>query len=41
VKDFEHRIDPAFSHLITVALVATLNQISKNSQALTDRALPF
>jgi hypothetical protein len=41
VKDFEHRIEPAFFYLITVAFVARLNKVFHNSEALTDDTLPF
>jgi hypothetical protein len=41
VKDFEHRIEPTFFYLITVAFVARLNKVFHNSEALTDDTLPF
>jgi hypothetical protein len=41
VKDFEHRIEPAFFDLITVAFVARLNQLFHNAKALADDTLPF
>ena len=36
VKDFEHRIELAFSYLITVAFLARLDQIRHGAQALAD-----
>jgi hypothetical protein len=41
MKDFEHRIEPAFFYLITVAIVPRLNQVSHNAEALADDALSF
>ena len=41
VKNFEHRIDPAFFYLISIAFVARLNQICNDAQALADDSLSF
>jgi hypothetical protein len=41
VKDFEHRIEPAFSYLITIAFIARLNQLFHHTEALADDTLPF